>query len=215
MFSFGQRRELRAVGRCRRLMVVAHPDDETLWGGITLASTTEWGVICLTNRSNRARRAAFATAMRLTNCKGVVLDIPDRREQPVTSADFDIMRSLLAPMINSPHVEQVMTHGPEGEYGHQLHRAVSQFVTTIIDDTDRLFVFNFDAAIDVRVTQPDAWALKQSALIEYLGPPESMVDSDYRHYLLSTHESPVRMSDFVRPTTLLKQCYDGSDFVIG
>ena len=46
------------LSNCTKLMVVAHPDDETLWGGAHLTEGG-WFVVCLTNGYNEVRKNEF------------------------------------------------------------------------------------------------------------------------------------------------------------
>jgi hypothetical protein len=60
-----------------KLMIVAHPDDESLFGGEALTSSRGWLVVCVTNASNPTRRAEFVKAMSLAGADYLVLDHPD------------------------------------------------------------------------------------------------------------------------------------------
>lgn len=212
--SFRNRRALKALRTCTHLMVVAHPDDETLWGGVQLAEGNNWGVICSTNGKNRARANAFVKAMKILGCCGIMLDVADRREHPPTNDDLEELAAFIGPLINGPGVVQVVTHGPDGEYGHPMHIAISELVTRLMRNVDSLYYFNFSETQDARVLKPRAWNLKESAIVRYLGPPSEMVDSDRRHYLLSMHEAPVQVADYVRPKALLRAIYAGSEVTI-
>ena len=43
-------------------MIVAHPDDEVLWGGINL-SLSDWVVICSTHKNDPVRSKEFYKTM--------------------------------------------------------------------------------------------------------------------------------------------------------
>lgn len=59
------------------LMVVAHPDDETIWGGEHLLKG-KYVVVCITNGNNRTRRKEFAAVMKQTDSIGLMLSFPDK-----------------------------------------------------------------------------------------------------------------------------------------
>ena len=59
------------------LMVVAHPDDETIWGGNHLLNG-KYVVVCITNGNNRTRRKEFAAVIKQTNSIGLMLSFPDK-----------------------------------------------------------------------------------------------------------------------------------------
>ena len=210
----GPRRE-REVRQASRLMVVAHPDDETFWGGGTLAAGSDWGVICLTHAGNRVRRRAFRRAMKVLGAPSIILDVPDRKEHGIPPEDSTWIADQVASFVNADHVEQVMTHGPDGEYGHPLHRAVSAVVTNIYEDPERLWYFNFDEDFDLEIADPSVWRRKMRAVDCYLGSDASGWDpADRCHVDLGRHESPVRASDYERPWALVSRIYARSGMVI-
>ena len=49
-------------------MIVAHPDDETLWGGAHLKSGN-WFVVCLTNHFTDVRKNEFKSVMEKAGIK--------------------------------------------------------------------------------------------------------------------------------------------------
>lgn len=209
--TFDPQREVMRLSTCTKLMVVAHPDDETFWGGATLARDTDWGVICLTNRDSKSRRRAFTRAVKILGAKGVILNMPDRREHPPTAEDLAWMADALRPLLETAPASVVLTHGPDGEYGHPLHQYISAEITHLIGDPDRLQYFNFSADVDLEQNAPREWALKQRAVLEYLGPESMRHPTDSLHVRLGRHEAPVSQNDYVRPTALLTQIYAGSE----
>lgn len=59
------------------LMIVAHPDDEILWGGDELRREN-YVVVCLTNGDNDVRRKEFFSVMKQSGDKGIILSFPDK-----------------------------------------------------------------------------------------------------------------------------------------
>ena len=64
------------LSNCTKLMVVAHPDDETLWGGAHLTEGG-WFVVCLTNGYNEVRKNAFYEVIKESGNVGLILKYPD------------------------------------------------------------------------------------------------------------------------------------------
>ena len=60
-------------------MIVAHPDDESLFGGEALTSSGGWTVICVTNGTNEQRRREFIEAMNSIGVNYTSLIIRGRR----------------------------------------------------------------------------------------------------------------------------------------
>ena len=59
------------------LMIVAHPDDETLWGGAHIADGG-YLVVCITNGNNPTRSAEFQSVMQASGNVGLILSYPDK-----------------------------------------------------------------------------------------------------------------------------------------
>lgn len=64
------------------LMIVAHPDDETIWGGSHLINGN-YTVLCITNGNNKKRKKEFMNVMEKTHSKGIILSFPDKTNQLV------------------------------------------------------------------------------------------------------------------------------------
>lgn len=63
--------------QCQKLMIVAHPDDETIWGGSHLLKG-HYLVVCLTNGNNAKRKKEFMKIMKETHNQGLMFDYPDK-----------------------------------------------------------------------------------------------------------------------------------------
>lgn len=116
------------------LMIVAHPDDETLWGGGHLASD-DYFVLCLTNGWNGIRSRDYYRALGAFNDKGIILSYPDLvdgKRSDWSNAKEGIMKDLQL-ILNYKKWNKVVTHNPEGEYGHVHHKMTSSFTTQMWD----------------------------------------------------------------------------------
>lgn len=119
--------------KAKNLMIVAHPDDETLWGGAHLL-VGNYLVVCVTGGTSRVRIREFKKVMMKTNNQYVFLKYPDltckgvskwHKEWPFITAD-------LKKIITSKKWDNIVTHNNIGEYGHIHHRLTSKIVTIII-----------------------------------------------------------------------------------
>lgn len=202
-----ERLRLRQLRRCERIVIVAHPDDESLWCGKTIADQPGTGVLCMTNHSDRARRRAFHSAMRALSAVGVILDVPDRRSSPPTEADEQLMSSAVAYILEPSREVTLFTHAPEGEYGHPLHQRVSAVVSACaggIHSSD-LWYFNFLPVTDP--LPPLHPSQKIAALAAYFPDSETIPESDREHLRLSALEAPTRSTEYRGPSTAIAAIY--------
>ncbi len=116
--------------QCQKLMIVAHPDDETIWGGSHLLKG-HYLVVCLTNGNNEKRKKEFMSIMKETHNQGLMFDYPDK-----TNGQRDKwlhvkqkIKKDITYILNKKAWAMVVTHNPLGEYGHIHHRLTSQIVS--------------------------------------------------------------------------------------
>ena len=113
-------------------MIVAHPDDETLWAGGTILCHPAWRcyilTLCRASDSDRAPR--FARALLGLGAAGRMGDLDDGPEQqPLrgSAVQFAILELLPA-----RHFDLVITHDPSGEYTRHLrHEETSAAVISL------------------------------------------------------------------------------------
>lgn len=110
-------------------VVVAHPDDETLWVGGTLLMERDWNCrilgLCRAGDSDRAPK--FQKAIACFNGAGELRDCDDGPEQrPLPRAE---MFRVIGGWAASFSFDLVITHGPKGEYTrHRRHEEVFRAV---------------------------------------------------------------------------------------
>lgn len=119
--------DLDAVGEVA--VVVAHPDDETLWAGGLLLSHPAWSVfvvsLCRGHDADRAPR--FARALQRLGAQGRMADLDDGPEQTPLADELldETIQAMLPPRV----FDAVLTHGPAGEYTrHRRHEEVARAV---------------------------------------------------------------------------------------
>lgn len=127
------------IGKANKLMIVAHPDDETLWGGGHLLDGN-WFVVCLTHGFNNVRRNEFYNAMSVSQSNRVILSYPD-----ITNGQRDNWNSVsegikkdLEKIISLRNWEQIATHSPRGETGHIHHKNTNKIVTEVVQRTGNI-----------------------------------------------------------------------------
>lgn len=136
--------------RPRLLCVTAHPDDETLGMGGTLAKYAAEGaevhVLCATRGESgryrdgghhpgpealgRIREAELRAAARELGVDGV--EILGYRDGALDGADPEEASDRIAERLRRLRPDVVLTFGPDGAYGHPDHIAISQLTTAAV-----------------------------------------------------------------------------------
>jgi LmbE family N-acetylglucosaminyl deacetylase len=109
------------------LVVVAHPDDESLWFGGTLWRLAVGGggpitIVSLTNAGDAVRAREFASACERLGARGEMFDLPDGVDKslPDYVGRLDAVVERLRPAAGDPAC--VVTHAPHGnERSHLQH----------------------------------------------------------------------------------------------
>lgn len=119
------------------LMIVAHPDDEILWGGKALIED-DYLVVCITNGWNKTRKAEFFEVMNATNNIGLILDYPDKIFGQRSDWSFckNSISKDLNTIISYKKWNKVVTHNQKGEYGHIHHIMTHNLVKKACDNTN-------------------------------------------------------------------------------
>ena len=188
----------------KKVMITAHPDDETLWGGGHLIEG-EYLVVCMTHGWNPKRRTAFEQTMRTTNDKYLILDYPDVRktfsngkyETDMLSTCKNAMQEDINLILSYKKWDLIATHNPFGEYGKFLHKTISQMVTQcynkMTNKSATLYYFgryyNSSNKIPGEQIAPELLAIKNSMVGRYYPTAKGAIDAfghmiPYENWLL-------------------------------
>jgi LmbE family N-acetylglucosaminyl deacetylase len=116
----------------RAAVVVAHPDDETLWAGGTILAHPEadWFVaaLCRGDDPDRARR--FLRALERLGATGRMAALDDGPRQ-IQLPDDQVQQAVLS-LMPAGRLDLVLTHGPRGEYTrHRRHEETCRAVAAL------------------------------------------------------------------------------------
>lgn len=117
------------VPRKQVALIVAHPDDETLWAGGTILTHPSWEcfIVCLCRGSDPKRAPRFEQTLVLLRAEGIMGDLDDGPEQ-IPIPDFDLQQAILQ-LLPDIHFDLIITHHPAGEYTRHLrHEETSKAV---------------------------------------------------------------------------------------
>lgn len=124
----------------KNLMIVAHPDDETLWGGANLYNYSYF-VVCLTNGYNLKRANDFKEILKFTKNGGIILNYPDLQNNTNFQDDWSEVKNGilkdLSIILTYKKWDKIVTYGPDGTTGHQHHKKASQYVTNLTKTTNQ------------------------------------------------------------------------------
>lgn len=113
-------------------IIVAHPDDETLWAGGTILSHPHWScfVVCLCRSDDKDRAPKFYKALEIMRAEGIMGNLDDGPEQ-VPLKDSEVESTVLN-LLPARHYDLVITHNPTGEYTkHLRHEETSKAVLSL------------------------------------------------------------------------------------
>jgi len=141
--------EARSDPRPRAAVVVAHPDDETLWCGGYILSHPEllWRLVTLCRAADSDRASRFRRVLQRFGAQGEMADLddgPDQAPLPVEQVQETVAR-----LMAGTSYDLILTHGPTGEYTqHRRHAECCQTVVELwrsgIIDTSRLWMFAYE-----------------------------------------------------------------------
>jgi LmbE family N-acetylglucosaminyl deacetylase len=134
--------------RPRAAVVVAHPDDETLWCGGYILTHPEflWRIVTLCRAMDADRAPKFRQVLQSFGAQGEMADLDDGPDQAPLAVKQ--VEETTARLLAGNSYDLILTHGPHGEYTqHRRHaeccRAVVELWRRGGIDTNRLWMFAY------------------------------------------------------------------------
>ena len=135
--------------RQRAAVVVAHPDDETLWcGGYVVAhSEFDWRIVTLCRASDPDRAPKFRRVLERLGAVGEMADLDDEPDQ--APLPIEQIQETISRLLDGKSYSLVLTHGPKGEYTrHRRHEECCRSVIELWQSgsiaTNRLWLFAYE-----------------------------------------------------------------------
>jgi LmbE family N-acetylglucosaminyl deacetylase len=167
-------------------VIVAHPDDETLWAGglILMHPKTDWTVITICRKSDPDRAPKFFKAMDVLNASGAMGNLDDGPEQAPLNPK-EVQETILN-LLPSNKFDLILTHSTSGEYTRHLRHEQTAEAVFSLWNSDKLQaeqVFSFayedggkkylprpDRRADLKIELPDeVWQRKYDIITEIYG----------------------------------------------
>ena len=130
-------------------IVVAHPDDETLWAGGTILMHPMWKcfIACLCRGKDADRAPRFHRALEIYKAEGTMGALDDGPAQ--LPLDLDKVAQAILELLPQKHFELIITHNPSGEYTrHRRHeetgKAVIELWHSHAISADTLWTFAYE-----------------------------------------------------------------------
>jgi len=113
-------------------VIVAHPDDETLWAGgtILLHPESRWTIVTACRASDPDRSERFHRLCERLGALGRMGDLDDGPEQ--RPLEIEQVAATLLELLPRRRYDLILTHGPAGEYTrHRRHEEVHLAVVSL------------------------------------------------------------------------------------
>lgn len=125
--------ELKFESGKRALVIVAHPDDETIWMGGTIARHRDvhWTIFVLCRKSDSDRMPKFMRVAAYYGARGIICDLEDEGIMSVKESIPEVQK-IIRKELREKQWDVLFTHGANGEYGHPRHKGVHQAVARML-----------------------------------------------------------------------------------
>lgn len=124
----------RGIKNADKLMIVAHPDDEVIWGGGHLMEGGYF-IVVITNGNNAKRKCEFEKVLKASGNNGVILSYPDKtfgKKDNWKKSKAEIRKDI-SHIMSYKDWDMIVTHNKAGEYGHIHHQMTHRLVTDLYD----------------------------------------------------------------------------------
>ncbi|AGC01983.1 hypothetical protein H012_gp477 [Acanthamoeba polyphaga moumouvirus] len=167
-----------------KLMIIAHPDDELIFGSKFILEDPGWKIVCVTNATLKSnnfisfnkenyRKKEFINVMNKLKCAYEMWDYED--------ANFNWnwnetkLLEQLENLISEKQYKIILTHNLQGEYGHAQHKKISKLIHKL--KPDNLYVFDFDT------NKTNPYMKKINNLINLYSSQDKVIKKYYKYIL--------------------------------
>ena len=130
-------------------VIVAHPDDETLWCGGTMLLNPgcNWFIACLCRKNDADRAPKFKKVLKVFNANGLMGNLDDGPEQK--PLDDEMVKQSILKLLPNQAFDLIITHSAFGEYTRHLrHEEIGRAVLKLWQekkiDSQEIWAFAFE-----------------------------------------------------------------------
>ena len=152
-------RELKLENGRQAVVIVAHPDDETIWMGGTIArhKDVSWTIFALCRKSDPDRMPKFMRVVKYYGARGIICDLEDEGILSVQESIPEIIK-IIRKELSQKTFDILFTHGVNGEYGHPRHKGVHLAVRQMFEKKElrakAVFFFSYQLDKQKRIAIP-------------------------------------------------------------
>lgn len=132
----------------KALVIVAHPDDETIWLGGTIMKYPQlnWTILSLCRASDADRAPKFRKVCKFLKAKPIITNLDDEDKISLQQSLKEIPK-IITKTIGNQQFDYIFTHGVNGEYGHPRHIGAHLAVKKMVKEgklrCEFAFFFNY------------------------------------------------------------------------
>ena len=154
-------------------IIVAHPDDETLWAGGTILMHPEWDcfIVSLCRRSDIERASKFSEVLKIFHAEGIMGDLDDGPDQ--VPLDDSLIGSTVLDLLPKNDYDIIISHNPSGEYTRHIRHeetgtSVMKLWQTKKLHTTELWTFAYEDGKKQYFPKPIEYAPVYNILAEHI-----------------------------------------------
>jgi len=162
----------KGIKKDKKLMIVAHPDDETIFGFSELDLDNNWKVVSVSDHLRPDEVSGMVEFKQAMKFYGIIdYEMWDFEASLNIHFPSEELGDRVGKLINSDNWSKIVTHNPIGEYGNIQHKDVFDSVRK---NTDEFYVF----CKTTKRIDDDVWNRKQKVLDIYNKTQDSYFKSD-------------------------------------